>query len=275
MLRLQAKYQKPEKQPPPRIAALRVQPESRESVRDADGKEVLVVDVPHLDITSIIEADNPLTVAEWSAGGAKSKSLLDPQSPKKLDVRQTVDLKAGKTTTLHLRAQTKTSEPAETTLRVVYRPLLPRISIGQAEEGSEVFVKKRRPSAGCSLPNPPNEPYQVIVRVTDAQGKEVGNGKAIIDAKKESWTAVVSLAPGENVVETIVQSEWRPAVTERLSGTIAYKRPPTIDPVAEIKVGDKPLVKIVANAWSPSGVKLLGATVDGREWQSRRFAADR
>ena len=113
------------------------------------------------------------------------------------------------------------------------------------------------------------------MRVTNAQGKEVGTGKAVIDAKNERWTAVVPLAPGENVVETIVQSEWRPAVTERLPGTIAYKRPPTIDPVAEIKVGDTPLVKIVASAWSPSGVKLLGATVDGREWQGRRIAADR
>ena len=64
----------------------------------------MVVTVPHLDIASTIEADDPLTVAEWSAGDDKAKSLLDPQSPKKLDVRQTVDLKAGKTTTLHLRA---------------------------------------------------------------------------------------------------------------------------------------------------------------------------
>jgi hypothetical protein len=74
----------------------------------------------------------------------------------------------------------------------------------------------------------------------------------------------VPLAPGDNVIEATVQNDWRPAVTDQL--TIAYKRPPTVDPVTEvIKVVEKSPITITANAWSPVGVPLVGAQLGGEK----------
>jgi WD40 repeat protein len=260
VLRLDVQYRKPEKQPPPQITALRLTPPPSDSFRDADGKEVLVVDQNKLAVESTVEAKDPLTLAEWSAGGEKAKSLLEPKPSNKLTLQQTVTLLPGKTTLLQVRAATKTSDPADATLRVVYRPLLPKIGIGPPNDGPVVYADKVT-LGGVFLVQAPDEKYQFDVRVKDAKGKDVGSGKATVNEKKESWTAEVPLAPGENVIDATVKSEWRPAVTERL--TVAYKRPPVVAPISEIKVGDKPFVDVAAKVWSPAELKVLAVLIDG------------
>jgi WD40 repeat protein len=262
VLRLDAQYRKPEKQPPPQVTALRITPPPSETVHEADGKELLVVDKKKIEVVGAVEAEHPLTLAEWSAGGDKPKSLLDPQSPKKLTVHETVELLPGKATVLQVRAATKTSDPADATLRVVYRPLPPKVTIAQPKDGPAVYADKVT-VGGLFLVKSPGEKHQFEVRVKDARGKEVGPAKVTVNEKEGFWTAELPLAPGENTVEATVKNEWRPAVTERIA--VAYKRPPIIDPLGEVQVGDKPFIDVAAKVWSPAGLKVLAVLIDGVE----------
>jgi WD40 repeat protein len=271
VLRVEVRYQKPQKQPAPRIGALRLTPPHRESFTDGDGNEVLVVDRPKVEVESAIQAENPLTLAEWSAGGETVKLPLDPQSPNKLAVRRTVELKPGKTTMLQVRAATKTSDPADATLWVVYRPLLPRVTIGLPREGATVFASKTTLGGGFVLP-PTSEKYEFEVRVV-GQGKEKKPVKAQVDEKGELWTTEVPLAPGKNTVEATVRSEWRPPVT--VSVDIEYRRPPLIERVGEIKIGDKPFVDIAARVWSPANVPPLTVLIDNVEKPAKITEGDK
>ena len=247
----------------PTIAGLSLTPPTAESFRDGDDNNVLVVGVPDITIHSSIQAEDPLALAEWSVDN-KAKSLLDPQSEKKLDVSQKVTLQAGRTTVLRLRAATKSSKSAEELVRVVYRPRLPRFLSGAVDGGPEVF-RKEATILGLFQPSPANEPYQATVRVTNEEGKEVGKGKLTVEADGK-WTAVVPLVRGQNTVAVTVQNEWRPAVTERI--TVTYKQPPVIEPVRKIEV-DTALITLEATVWSPPGVELKTVLLDKREAPSK------
>jgi WD40 repeat protein len=241
---------------PPRFTGLRLEPEPE--VTREGGQEVWVVSRPAGRLAGQVEAEGPLVLAEWSAGGAP-KSVLPPREAKVAEFAADLGLKPGELVRLRLRAKSKHSDESTAERRVVYRPPLPAVTIDPLA-GPDVLAEKVTLTGAFQAAT--KDAFNLSFRVTSAEGK-VKSFKPEVDLRAGKWKAELSLFPGANTVEAFVGNEWR---GERAAGsalTLRYRRPPRITAFPkEVEAVETNKVRLTLAVEGPAGRPLTAVTVD-------------
>jgi len=181
------------------------------------------------------------------------------------------------------------SVEAKTAASVVYRPLLPALTLTDPDAGRELIEGRDERVVTASgyftrpagLPEADLAPFEVGLRVfhdgravTQDGGDEVVVPSAKLaapdrDGRAGGLSAALRLEPGDNRIEVVVRNKWQtaPAVERHVS----YRRPPRVVSVAAPPPGDQPLTDIVAEVESKS--ELTRVEGNGQEYPVAEVAA--
>jgi WD40 repeat protein len=228
--------------------------------------EVVVVDVPRVRLTGEVRAEGKLTQAKWAVEGTPAKSLngFEADRVKRLAVKEEFFLDPDlRPRTVRFTARTKTSEPAEAWVQVVYRPLLPRLELMAPEDGLELYDDKDQPAAQLEGKFTWPEDFRAF------QAEILVNSRAVaarkIDRRVATLADKVRLTPGDNNIRVRLTNEWgRAAMTDPV--VVRFLRRPKIQFVAAkppVRT-NKALIDLEARITSPVPLKKeVRAEVNG------------
>ncbi len=261
-----------EKAQPPRIALQSVAlpgaaggPE--QSVPIAQLLQPVVVHVPKVRVVGSIKASEKLSKAEYKLGDAGKPMPLsgfDPQKPDVL-VQQDVSLKPGRQEVQFL-AQTESSVEAKSAVILDYQPTAPTLVIveprpdqvfrGAQDQGSSTLR--------CEMQLPADrQPFTAHVWLN---GKELPQPPQINEQDK-TLTAPLTLRPGGNTVQVLLNNEWGGRFTSE-KVEVSYRRPPKIEKLEKAAGTKAAFVDLTAHVWSP--LRLLRESVEVQVNGNRR-----
>lgn len=251
-----------QKAKPPTIAFREVLPLNggdAETALTLDSSRPLVVGTPEVSLTGTIKADEALAEAVRDRGTAEDVIRLDGFEAGKrgeFSFRERIPLEPG-TQTIRFRARTTSSDEAERTLTVEYRPLVPSV-LFTSPQGGEVLdgadeTRAIEVRGRLELPRLARD-YKVILFVN---GKPAAQ-PPVLDDKAGTLSGTVLLQPGDNRIQAVASNRWGAVgYSEELS--LRYVRPPVVRKLKYTVVKDKPLLDLEAEVFSP--VPLLAESV--------------
>src|SRR5262249_9940997 len=198
----------------------------RGEVRDlgGPGEGPLVVTVPRVRVEGEITATAPLTRAEWFLDqGDTGKALTGFASGKRsFTLAEKIELRPGEQT-LRFVARTEDSDPAERSLRIEYRPQVPRIA-DISPEGPVKLVAGKDPRE-----------IKITWQLAAADNKHPFQDSVVVNGKKSTakievadgtYSATVPVGDGLNRVAVELNNRWGSVSRQEIE--VRYVRPPRI-----------------------------------------------
>jgi hypothetical protein len=136
----------------------------------------------------------------------------------------TLELKAGQSVPLRLRAKSEHSQENTVEHEVVFWPALPEVAM-DALKSPDILTEKTTLTGTFQAAT--SDPFDLLFRLASLEGK-VKSFKPELNRKAGKWKVELSLFPGENSVETIVANPWRGGRAVEESLKLRYRRPPQI-----------------------------------------------
>lgn len=259
---------------PPIINLSRVLPGRPEESLPIEPGQPVVVHVATVRLEGEIQSIDNLTRAEWARNDDKPRSLAMFESGRPFKwAGEAIELQPGPQK-VRVQARTATSDEAEAVVTIDYRPALPKLTLSAALPDPEGVLYEGQDPPRILLEGRLEFPrdrraFRAAVLVNDQERKDV---QPEIDLKAGTLSARVPLNLGPSLIQVRLTNEWGAASTIPLDPEINYLRPPRIVQVVEPKVGDRPVVDVVA--WVESASELREATVNGRELPAKSWQFD-
>lgn len=242
---------------PPVISLERVTlPDTVDRPQEIEAGKPVLVHAAHVRVTGSVKAGENLSVAEWLKGRAAEPAPLTNFAADKdvrLEINQDLRLQPGEQT-IHFRARTATSDPAEATLTLYYRPAVPFIELQPLQAGP--VLQGQADTAEVALtalvhPADDPQPYDRVILVND----KVLDKQPAIQERAGVLTAKVPVTPGENRIQIRVSNRWGSVFTSE-PVLLRYLRPPRVVSLKRDGAEDaRPVLDLVAEVRSPLPLK--------------------
>ncbi|HJT77209.1 MAG TPA: hypothetical protein VJ739_08405, partial [Gemmataceae bacterium] len=248
---------------PPVITLTGLKLPGNDNVLEVEPSQPVIVHAPVVTLLGKVEATENLADVERRQGDAAAGTRLagfEPGKGKEFPLAEKLALQPG-AQTFRIRARTATSDTAERSLTVEYRPLLPTVSglkIAAPQPGDTVYGEA--PTATVRLEGrvvlpADRQPYRAVVLVN---GKEAA-AAPVVDDKAGTLTAAVAIGPGDNYLRVRLSNAWGMVAEGKDEVHVRYLRPPRILEVKRVQADGKPVLNLEARVRSP--LPLLAKSV--------------
>jgi WD40 repeat protein len=259
---IEVTFAPPVPDPKPIIALDSILPLGGDQTLAIEPGKPVIVNVPRVRLGGKIQATKNLVKADWAkVGAAKEEKLAKFVADKQREftLAEDLNLQPGEQK-FRVTAKTATSEIAEATVAVFYRPPVPKlvllepaqaVVLYEGKDPAEVQVRYRM------LMPPDTQKFAVVVMLNDSEQQKI---VPQIDAKTQSLTARVPVQHGDNRIQIKVSNQWNVVETSEDIVVARYLRPPRIVKLDGPKESDKPLADLTATVHS--ALPLLSEAVE-------------